>query len=108
MRLVICILFLSLLTSFGEAQQLKNVPLSFLNNNQPSRLTIFENLPSTNGVNLSLIKTVDTKYPELYNNISCQQPLPKGAIFCRMEDVIHAHLNFWVKFRMGTDDRYSN
>lgn len=34
--------------------------------------------------------------------------LPKGAIFCRLEDAIYNRLNFWVKFRMGTDDRYSN
>jgi hypothetical protein len=34
--------------------------------------------------------------------------IPKGAIFCRMEDALYKHLNFWVKFRMGTDDKYSN
>jgi hypothetical protein len=34
--------------------------------------------------------------------------LSKGAIFCRMEDAIYSKFNFWVKFRMGTDDRYSN
>jgi hypothetical protein len=41
-------------------------------------------------------------------NYSLKCTLPKGAIFCRMEDAIYTHLNFWVKFRMGTDDRYSN
>ncbi len=34
--------------------------------------------------------------------------LPKAAIFCRMEDALYKRLNFWVKFRMGSDDRYSN
>jgi hypothetical protein len=33
---------------------------------------------------------------------------PKGGIFCQMESAIHQHLNFWIKFRMGTDDRYSD
>ncbi|HXP50989.1 MAG TPA: hypothetical protein VN922_13605 [Bacteroidia bacterium] len=34
--------------------------------------------------------------------------LPKGAIFCRMEDALHQRFNIWIKFRMGDDDRYSN
>jgi hypothetical protein len=34
--------------------------------------------------------------------------LPKGAIFCRMEDALYKRFNIWIKFRMGTDDRYSN
>ena len=34
--------------------------------------------------------------------------LPGKAFFCHLEDVIHNRLNFWVRFRMGTDDRYSN
>lgn len=34
--------------------------------------------------------------------------LPKGAIFCRMEDALHSRFNIWIKFRMGDDDRYSN
>jgi hypothetical protein len=34
--------------------------------------------------------------------------LPKGGIFCQMESAIHQRLNFWIKFRMGTDDRYSD
>jgi hypothetical protein len=109
MRLFLGVLFLLILIPFTEAQQLKNVPLSFLNySNQPTKLNIFENIPANKEINLNLVKTEEAKYPELYNNISCQQTLPKGAIFCRMEDALHAHLNFWVKFRMGTDDRYSN
>ncbi len=40
--------------------------------------------------------------------LDCTNTLPKGAIFCRMEDAIYNKLNFWVKFRMGIDDRYSN
>jgi hypothetical protein len=39
-------------------------------------------------------------------NFKCSPP--KGAIFCRMEDAIYNRLNFWIKFRMGMDDRYSN
>jgi len=34
--------------------------------------------------------------------------LPKGAIFCRMEDALHSKFNFWFKVRMGCDDKYSN
>jgi len=34
--------------------------------------------------------------------------LPKGAIFCRMEDALYKHFNVLIKVRMGTDDRYSN
>jgi hypothetical protein len=34
--------------------------------------------------------------------------LPKAAIFCWLEDVLYKHFNFWIKFRMGNDDRYSN
>ena len=34
--------------------------------------------------------------------------LPKGGIFCQMESAIHQRLNFWIKFRMGTDDRCSD
>jgi hypothetical protein len=34
--------------------------------------------------------------------------LPKGAIFCRMEDALYKHLNVLIKVRMGTDDKYSN
>jgi len=42
------------------------------------------------------------------SNLSLKYCLPKGAVFCHMEDVIYNRLNFWIKFRMGTDDRYSN
>ena len=41
-------------------------------------------------------------------NYSFNYTLPKGAIFCRMEDALHSHFNIWIKFRMGDDDRYSN
>jgi hypothetical protein len=34
--------------------------------------------------------------------------MPKGGIFCQMESAIHQRLNFWIKFRMGTDDKYSD
>jgi hypothetical protein len=34
--------------------------------------------------------------------------LPRGAVFCRMEEALYNRLNFWVKIRMGTDERYSN
>lgn len=45
------------------------------------------------------------QFPGEYN---FKYTLPKGAIFCRMEDAIYGKLNFWIKFRMGTDDKYSN
>ena len=41
-------------------------------------------------------------------NYSFNYILPKGAIFCRMEDALHSHFNIWIKFRMGDDDKYSN
>jgi hypothetical protein len=34
--------------------------------------------------------------------------LPKGAIFCRMEDALHQRFNIWLKFRMGSEDKYSD
>jgi len=34
--------------------------------------------------------------------------LPKGAIFCRMEDALHQRFNIWLKVRMGTEDKYSD
>jgi hypothetical protein len=34
--------------------------------------------------------------------------LPTGGFFCRIESAIHQRLNFWIKFRMGTDDKYSD
>ncbi len=41
-------------------------------------------------------------------NYTIHYVLPKGAIFCRMEDALYKHFNFWIKFRMGNDDRYSD
>lgn len=44
-------------------------------------------------------------FPLIYN---FNYTLPKGAVFCRMEDALHKRFNLWIKFRMGNDDRYSN
>jgi hypothetical protein len=50
---------------------------------------------------------VDTK-----QGVSClkelKYSLPKGAIFCRMEDALHQRFNIWLKFRMGSEDKYSD
>jgi len=85
-----------------HAQILKPVPITFLNENATNRK--FVSVPS-----LVAEKTAPKSVYKSFsvaNNFKCT--LPKGAIFCRMEDAIFNHLNFWVKFRMGTDDRYSN
>jgi len=61
--------------------------------NQPNALLVNK----TGGAFGSIIAIKEIKYS-----------LPKGAIFCRMEDALHQHFNFWFKVRMGCDDRYSN
>ena len=32
--------------------------------------------------------------------------IPKGAVFCRMEEQLRSRLNFWVKLRAGSDEAY--
>ncbi|HTA28248.1 MAG TPA: hypothetical protein VK809_10690 [Bacteroidia bacterium] len=91
------LLGLLVFSSVVPAQILKPVPISYLNQKQYSpQPIVFEKNP---------IPFDNLKF-SITNNLKCT--LPKGAIFCRMEDAIYNHLNFWVKFRMGTDDRYSN
>lgn len=93
---------LLVLSSAGYAQILKPVSVFYSNENRNIQQNIFpqplvmEKIP----VPLQNNKLL------LANNFKCT--LPKGAVFCRMEDAIYNRLNFWVKFRMGTDDRYSN
>ncbi len=85
-------------SSIVSAQMLKPVPLSYLNQKQYTSIQpmVFER---------RLVALDNLKF-SIADNLKCT--LPKGAIFCRMEDAIYNHLNFWVKFRMGTDDKYSN
>jgi hypothetical protein len=88
--------------SVASAQMLKLVPISYLNENRHVQQNGF-NMTATMGKSVTLL---DNPRFIMSDNLKCT--LPKGAIFCRMEDAIYNHLNFWVKFRMGTDDRYSN
>ncbi|HWY99369.1 MAG TPA: hypothetical protein VNY36_09800 [Bacteroidia bacterium] len=73
-----------------------------------SRTTLFQrsNNIQPNGIfsNNSPSQNSNTPSPSYSFNYT----LPKGAIFCRMEDALHKRFNIWIKFRMGTDDRYSN
>jgi hypothetical protein len=95
----VCIVFF---VFTGKAQILKPVPISYWSENGKKQQFI-----NTQIFTLESASTV-SKYKGIIisNNFKCT--LPKGAIFCRMEDAIHNHLNFWVKFRMGSDDKYSN
>jgi hypothetical protein len=101
MRKVVFI-FVGLL-AFGcvvNAQMLKPVPISYLNENNRQNCFVQPLMPDK-----AAVISGDKRF-SIANNLKCT--LPKGAIFCRMEDAIYNHLNFCVKFRMGTDDRYSN
>lgn len=71
--------------------------------------SMFKPLP-LNFSNYSYSSTLLTpaKYFKPLANYCFTYSLPKGAIFCRMEDALHERFNFWIKFRMGDDDRYSN
>jgi hypothetical protein len=53
-------------------------------------------------------KTEEKSFSPVVQIHEIRYSLPKGAIFCRMEDALHEHLNFWFKLRMGCDDTYSN
>jgi hypothetical protein len=69
-------------------------------------------LPETSNQSRIFTYTLFTSLPNYSFNSSTinhlNYSLPKGAIFCRMEDALHKHFNLWIKFRMGDDDRYSN
>jgi hypothetical protein len=53
-------------------------------------------------------KTEEKAFSPIMQIHEIRYNLPKGAIFCRMEDALHEHFNFWFKVRMGCDDSYSN
>jgi hypothetical protein len=92
----------------SNAQVLKPVPIYYSVETVTNQKAVFLN-PYISGEKLFYIETKVMPYSLQYTpsaDFSCT--LPKGAIFCRLEDAIYNHLNFWVKFRMGTDDRYSN
>ena len=96
MRFLLCFLLLTFpfFSYKSEAQQLKMVPLNFSSEySQTTKSSVFS---------LRGCSQVELK------NINIERNIPKGAIFCRMEDAIYKKLNFWFKFRMGTDDKYSN
>ena len=57
----------------------------------------------------SLLAGNNTEKKTLLNPIGeIKSVVHHEAIFCKMEDALHRHLNIWVKFRMGAEDRYSN
>lgn len=90
-------------TSYSAyAQILKPVPLGYTHDRTQQMTSQWivapnENMLYANAVLMQLPSKLCFKYE-----------LPKGAIFCRMEDAIYNKLNFCVKLRMGTDERYSN
>jgi hypothetical protein len=86
----------------ANAQLLKPIPLSYFQDKGQTRIS--EKLEITRGRIFS-VNTLNTNAGMQWN---FKYTLPKGAIFCRMEDAIYNKLNFWVKIRMGTDEKYSN
>lgn len=97
--ILIAFLFLSGIMATCSAQQ--KAPYTLLKLN--TGLFTYHSAATINLFNNSLA-TPQATVPAMRLTYS----LPKGAIFCRMEDALYKHLNFWIKFRMGTDDRYSN
>jgi hypothetical protein len=100
----VLILGISILSINANAQVLKPLPFSYyqLKNKAFNKLCM-------EGADISSIdRAVSYSSLRLSPTFSFKYTLPKRAIFCRMEDLIYSKLNFWVKFRMGTDDRYSN
>lgn len=106
------LLFLSglLISACGsDAQMLKPVAFQFPNENRNNFTTISSGNLLTGGGSKGLaVTTIESNSYLSLQEYNLKYTLPKGAIFCRMEDAIYSHLNFWVKFRMGTDDKYSN
>ncbi len=101
--LVMSFIFIS---SIVEGQQLKPLNIEYF---QDNRNGFQQNIYVQNILKEKPIVASNTYYPLVYSpTYSLKCTLPKGAVFCRMEDAIYNRLNFWIKFRMGTDDRYSN
>jgi hypothetical protein len=90
----------------SSAQILKPLPVQYSNEN--THKNIFPKFVINERI-IMFSETSVTNYMFRFTAVySLKCTLPQEAIFCRMEDAIYNHLNFWVKFRMGTDDRYSN
>ena len=89
----------------GNAQTLKPVPIDYPHGKICQRI-----VEQPMSIERSIIYADVLVYSPILFSPACnfKCTLPQGAVFCRMEDAIYNHLNFWVKFRMGTDDRYSN
>lgn len=90
----------------ASAQLLVPVPINYTHNAVPKKTFDQPVLGGRNRVYLYFANSYSPAQAPF--NYNFKYTLPKGAIFCRMEDAIYNRLNFWVKFRMGTDERYSN
>jgi len=101
-RYVLIIGILSLTGYGANAQILKPVSIEYMHNRAQQKGLQRLAFPNENMFCASVLP------PHLTAKLSFKYELPKGAIFCRMEDAIYNKLNFWVKFRMGTDEKYSN
>jgi len=62
---------------------------------------------STNTVGIFNTYSFATSSPNV-SSYRLNYELPKAAVFCRLEDALYKYFNFWIKFRMGNDDKYSN
>ena len=91
---VISFLLILFAASVCNAQQLKKPDLFTHQKNNKVTVVVYSPIIQHS--------VISNSYPML--KYSC----PKGGIFCQMESAIHQRLNFWIKFRMGTDDRYSD
>jgi hypothetical protein len=97
-RILFILFVLSTISYEGLGQILKPCTIEY---------TIYNR--NINHPNILLIsKRLAGNCPRLASTLNIKYSLPKGAIFCRMEDALYNRLNFWVKIRMGDDDRYSN
>lgn len=101
-RYVLTIGIFSCIIYSAHAQLLKPLPVEYLYDKPQQKAFQYAAFPDENILHVNV---VSTQLPLKFN---FKYELPKGAIFCRMEDAIYSKLNFWVKLRMGTDERYSN
>ncbi len=87
----------------GNAQLLKPLPNLFDRGGKYNLENVFLPKQQMGVVGNDLVSsTFEYNLPTVTTQYNLKCTLPKGAIFCRMEDAIYNHLNFWVKFRMGT------
>jgi len=88
------------------------VLIIFLNIEGNAQQLYFSNIAPRPTLTFTLFKPSSSQQQQvpLINAYSCivTRIIPKGAIFCRLEDALHKRFNFWIKFRMGTDDKYSD